>query len=279
LSSALKTFIVTGANSGIGFVLAREIARTGGSVVMVSRDEARGRAAKSQVEADTGSKSVELMICDLASLEAVRNLARNYNATHDSLHVLINNAGLILGRRGETQDGLETTFVVNYLSHFLLTNLLLEKLKANAPSRIVNVTSDAHFSGHVDFDDLNSRRAFSGMKVYSNTKLEQVLFTYELAERLKGTRVTANAVHPGAVRTRWGDEAGALGIGIRIARPFMQSAEKGAEGPLYVATSPELENVSGKYFSKKREAKSSVESYDRDEQKRLWEESAKFCGL
>jgi retinol dehydrogenase 14 len=274
-----KNCIVTGANSGIGKVITKELANMGGIVTMVSRDQTRGEIARNEIGATTGSKSVELMIADLSSLESVRTLARNYKVSHDKLHLLVNNAGLILGKRTLTPDGLETTFVVDYLSHFLLTNLLLDELKTSAPSRIVNITSDAHFNGHIDFEDLQEAKKYSAMKSYSQSKLAQVLFTYELSERLKGTGVSANCVHPGAVRTHWGDNAGALGIGIKIARPFLLSPERGAETPVYVATSPELEGVSGKFFSKKKEAKSSDESYDQNIGKRLWDVSAKLVDL
>jgi retinol dehydrogenase 14 len=274
-----KFCIVTGANSGIGKEISRGLAKLGATVVMVARDKSRGDLARSEIVNSSGNKSVELMLCDLSSLDSVRKLAKEYTETHDKLHVLVNNAGLILGKRSTTVDGLETTFVVNYLSHFLLTNLLLEELKNSAPSRIVNVSSDAHIGGHMAFDDLQEEKSYGASKAYAQSKLAQVLFTYELADRLKGTGVTVNCVHPGAVRTHWGDSAGALSIGIKIARPFMISPEKGAETPLYVATSPELEGVTGKFFAKKSEKKSSKESYDRNESKQLWELSTKLSGL
>ena len=271
--------IVTGANSGIGEVIARELSRMGASVVMVCRDEKKGNIALERIKSESGNESIELEIADLSSLDSVRNLASDYKKTHDHLHVLVNNAGLILGKHVVTRDGLEETFEVNYLSHFLLTNLLLDTLKASAPSRIINVTSDAHFAGKMDFEDLQEEKHYSPMKSYSQSKLAQVLFTRELAERLKGSGVTVNCVHPGAVRTKWGDEAGPLGIGIRLARPFMISPEKGAMTPVYVATSPELEGVSGKYFAKKREQNPSTEAQSADEARKLWEISVKLSGL
>lgn len=246
---------------------------------MVCRNETKGDTARKEIESATGSKSVELMIGDLSSLESVQTVAMNYKEKNDKLHILVNNAGLILGKRTLTLDGLETTFVVDYLSHSLLTNLLLEELKPSAPSRIVNVTSDAHYNGHINFEDLQEEKKYSAMKSYCQSKLAQLLFTYELSERLKGTGVSVNCVHPGAVRTHWGDEAGALGIGIRIARPFLSSPERGAETPVYVASSPELEGVTGKFFSNKKEKRSSDESYDRNISSRLWEVSAKLVGL
>ena len=274
-----KTCLVTGANSGIGFVIARELARLGGRVIVVCRDSAKGKDAVDQIKNVTKNQTVELMIADLASLSSVRKLVDDIKMTNERLHILVNNAGLILGKRTVTADGLESTFQVNYLSHFLLTNLLLDVIKASAPSRIVNVTSSAHFGGRIDFEDLQEKNGYGAMKSYCQSKLAQVLFTHELSEKLKGTGVTVNCVHPGAVRTRWGDEAGTLGIGIRMARPFMMSPEKGAETPIYVATSQELEGVSGKYFSKKKIEESSKESNNEEEARKLWDVSLKLSGL
>jgi NAD(P)-dependent dehydrogenase (short-subunit alcohol dehydrogenase family) len=219
------------------------------------------------------------MIADLSSLESVRKLASDFKKKHERLHLLMNNAGVIIGKRTSTPDGLETTFVVNYLSHFLLTHLLLDMMKSSAPARIVNVTSSAHFGGKMDFDDLQEERSYGASKAYSQSKLAQVLFTRELAKRLEGTGVTANCAHPGSVRTHWGDEAGALGIGIKIARPFMLSPEKGARTPLFLATSAEVKGVTGKYFSNLKEAAPSKESLNDGEARRLWETSLKLCGL
>jgi NAD(P)-dependent dehydrogenase (short-subunit alcohol dehydrogenase family) len=274
-----KFCIVTGANSGIGKEISKGLARLGANVVMICRNKTRGEESKREIEESTGSKSIELILADLSSLDSVKSLTKEYLQKHDKLHVLMNNAGLILGKRSTTGEGLETTFVVNYLSHFLLTNLLLDELKGSAPSRIVNVTSDAHFGGHMGFDDLQVEKGYGASKAYAQSKLSQVLFTYELSERLKGTGVTVNCVHPGAVRTHWGDTAGALSIGIKIARPFLLSPEKGAETPLYLATSPDVAGVTGKFFAKKSERKSSKESYDRDEARRLWDISMKLSGL
>lgn len=274
-----KICMVTGANSGIGKEVSRELARMGANVVLVCRSKEKGDDTIEEISKDTGRKSLELMIADFASLTSVRKLVSDFTKTHDKLHVLVNNAGLIIGRRIVTEDGLEETFQVNYLSHFLLTNLLLDTMKKSAPSRIVNVSSSAHYSGHIDYDNLNGERKYSTLRAYSDSKLEQVLFTYELANRLQGSGVTVNAVHPGAVRTHWGDEGGLWSIGIRIARPFLISPAKGAMTPLYVATSPKLEGVSGKYFSNMKEESSSKESYDNSIASRLWRESIKLAHL
>lgn len=273
------TSIVTGANSGIGLAVATGLARMKGRVVLVCRDKVRGEAALEGVRRATQNEKTELMLADLASLQSVRKLASDFMANHEHLSLLVNNAGVIMGKRITTVDGMETTFAVNYLSHFLLTNLLLDLLKRSAPARVVNVTSAAHFSGRMDFEDLQEERRYGASKSYAQSKLAQVLFTHELARRLDGTGVTVNSVHPGAVRTHWGDEGGLLGIGVRIARPFMASPEKGARTPLYVATSPEVEGISGKYFSGMKETQSSKESYDEAEAKRLWDISLKLSGL
>jgi retinol dehydrogenase 14 len=274
-----KVCMVTGGNSGIGKVVATELARKGASVIIVCRNIVKGEAAKNEIVSETGNQSVKLMIADFSSLSDIRKLAEDFKKKHDKLHVLVNNAGLILGKRIVTPDGLESTFVVNYLSHFLLTYLLLDTLKASAPSRIVNVSSSAHYTGHLNFDDLQEEKSYGAIKSYSQSKLAQVLFTHALADHLKGTGVIVNSVHPGAVRTRWGDEGGLLGIGIRIARPFLLSPRKGAETPLYAAASPEVEGITGKYFSKKKDTRSSKESYDENEAKRLWDVSMKLSGV
>jgi len=271
--------MVTGANSGIGKEVAIGLANLGAITVIVCRDRIKGESAKNEIIGKTGNKSVELMLADLSSFASVRKLADDFKKTHDRLHVLVNNAGLIMGKRLVTVDNLETTFEVNYLSHFLLTLLMLDTLKDSAPSRVVNVSSTASLRGHIDFDDLQEERGYSAMKSYSQSKLAQVLFTYELARKLASSGVTVNALHPGVVRSSWGNEGGALGIGIRLGRPFMISPKKGAETPIYLASSPEIEDVSGKYFSKKRENRSSKESYDENEAKRLWEISLRLAGL
>ncbi len=271
--------MVTGANSGIGEEIALALATMGATVVMVCRDSSKGEAARNHIIARSGNKLVELMLADLSSLQSVRGLAQKYRETHDKLHILVNNAGLIMGKRVVTSDNLETTFEVNYLSHFLLTLLLLDILKASAPSRIVNVTSSAHYSGKMDFDDLQEAKGYSAMRSYSQSKLAQVLFTHELAKKLEGTGVTVNAVHPGVVRTRWGDEGGVMGIMIRIARPFMLSPARGAETPIYVASSPQVEGTTGKYWEKKKEKDPSKESDNNDEARLLWIESSKLAGV
>jgi len=211
------------------------------------------------------------MLADLSFLQSVRKLAADFISSHERLHLLVNNAGVLFGKRTPTPDGLETTFEVNYLSHFLLTNLLLDLLKKSAPSRIINVSSDSHFPGKINFDDLQQEKRYSASKAYSQSKLAQILFTHELSRRLQGTGVTVNSVTPGTVRSHWADEGGLFGIVNRMGRPFMASPAKGARTPIYVATSPEVEGVTGRYFSKMKERQSSSESYDDAEAKRLCE--------
>lgn len=275
-----RVCMVTGANSGIGRATAEKLAELGAAVVMVSRDRRRGEKAMDAVKRKSGNGSVELMMADLASFDSVRNLVRDYERNHDSLHVLVNNAGAARVRRSTTADGNEYIFQVNYLSHFLLTNLLLDLLKKSAPSRIVNVSSTSHFGGHIDFADLGMKRGYGVMNAYSRSKLAQVLFTYELARRLEGTGVSANCLHPGAVATNiWGNYLGPVSFLGKLSRIFLASPEKGAETSVYLASSADIEGVSGKYFDRKREKASSAASYDKASANRLWDVSASLTGL
>ena len=275
-----RVCLVTGANSGIGKETAVGLAELGTKVVMVCRSRERGEAALADIRKRSRSDSVELLLADLASLDSVRALAKEFLEKHESLHVLVNNAGVAMVRRSETVDGFETTFQVDYLSHFLLTNLLLDQLKRSAPSRIVNVSSESHYGGHLKLEDLQMKRGYGVMKAYSQAKLAQVLFTYELSRRLEGTGVTANCLHPGAVATNiWSRPLGPLSFLGNVSRLFLISPRAGAETPVYLASSPEVDDVTGKYFDKKREKKSSAESYDSELAGRLWAESAKMTGL
>jgi NAD(P)-dependent dehydrogenase (short-subunit alcohol dehydrogenase family) len=266
---------MTGSTSGIGKEAAVELARRGATVLAVSRDRARGEAAAAEIRSRSGNGAVELLLADLSSQAAVRALAREVRARHDRLHVLINNAGVLNLQRRTTVDGFEETFALNHLAPFLLTNLLLDLLTASAPARIVNVASAAHTWGRVDFADLQSGRAFNGLRAYADSKLENVLFTYELARRLEGTGVTANCVHPGGVKTHiWRDMSGFLRIVIAAISPFLLSSAKGAEPLIHLAAAPELEGVSGRYFHRMKARKSSPASYDRGTAARLWAASA-----
>jgi len=272
--------MVTGASSGIGKETSKKLAELGATVVMVCRDEKRGEKAMSEIKGASNDAQVELLFADFTSLDSVRALAKEFLDKHESLHVLINNAGGVNVRRSVTADGYETTFQVDYLSHFLLTNLLLDVLEKSAPSRIINVSSASHYGGHLNFDDLQMKKRYGVMKAYSQAKLAQVLFTYELSRRLEGTGVMVNALHPGAVATNiWKGSMGPFSFLGNISRLFLISPERGAETPVYLASSPEVEGVTGKYYDHMNEKQSSAESHDQVVAKKLWDESERMTGL
>ncbi len=275
-----RVCLITGGNSGIGRATALGLAKLDATVVIVSRDKDKGEAALLEIRTRSGNKDVDAMVCDLSSQDSVRELAYDFRARYKRLHVLINNAGIFLPKRVVTVDGLEATFATNHLGHFLLTNLLLDLLKANAPSRIINLTSSAHYGTEIDFDDLQGEKKYSSYHAYSQSKLANVLFTYQLAKVLEGTGVTANCLHPGVVRTGFGkDQGGLMNILVRIGSPFMMSAEKAARAAIHLATSPEMEKVTGRFSSKDRETKSSKESYDLNSVERLWTISEELTKL
>src|SRR5437870_5652085 len=272
--------MVTGANSGIGKATAAGLAEMGSTVILVCRNREKGEAALSEIKEKSGNNSLDLMLADMSSMQSVRQLANEFRRKHDRLHVLVNNAGLFMLRRTTTGDGLETTFEVDYLSHFLLAGLLIDLLKAGAPSRLVELSSVAHYNAHIDFDDLQGEKGYGGWKAYSQATLAQVLFTYELARTLKGTVVTANCLHPGAVATNiWSRPLGRAGFIMKLLRLFMMGPEGGAKTPIYLASSPDVEGVSGKYFTNKREKESSKESNDEQVARRLWLVSEELTGL
>lgn len=275
-----KICMVTGANSGIGRATALGLAKLGATVVMVCRDAGRGQTVWAEIREESGNPAVELMIADLSSQAAIRKLAADYKHTHDSLHVLINNAGVVANQRTVTEDGIELQFAVNHLAHFMLTMLVLDVLKASAPSRIVNVTSSAESFGTIKFDDLMTEEKYTPMGAQAQAKLANVMFTYELARRLEGTGVMGNCLNPGAVRTKiTQDMGGWFGLMARLARPFAKTPEQGAETPLYLATSSEVEGVSGKYFENKKAKPTSQKSYDTAAARRLWDVSAELTKL
>ncbi len=270
-----KVCLVTGASGGIGKETARELAQLGAIVVMVCRNRAKGEATQAQIREASGNDRVDLIIADLSSLAEVRRAASEFKQKYTQLHVLINNAGTINGERKVTPDGLEDTFATNYLAPFLLTELLLDVLKVSAPARIVNVSSTGHTSGNIDFEDLQGIHRYSFMKAYTQSKLAQIYFTYELAAQLKDTGVTVNALHPGLVSSDF--NKGTKGI-VHFVGEIVYffngiTVEKGAQTTLYLATSPEVEGVSGKYFSKSKETPSSKLSYDLAIRRRLWQVS------
>lgn len=273
-----KIVMVTGANAGIGKVTARELAKMGATVIMVARSRRRGEEALAEVKAASGSDTVALMLADLSSQESIRQLAAEFKANYGRLHVLVNNAGAIFMNRRESVDGLEMTFALNHLGYYLLTMLLLDTLKASAPARIINVTSGAHFGGRINFDDLQMQKRYAGFRAYSASKLANVLFTYELARRLEGHNVTANCLHPGFVASNFAKNNGLLSrIGMTLLRPLALSADKGAETSVYLASSPEVEGVTGSYFDKKKSIKSAAHSYDEATAQRLWQISGELA--
>jgi NAD(P)-dependent dehydrogenase (short-subunit alcohol dehydrogenase family) len=274
-SMAGKTVIVTGANSGIGKATAEALAGAGARTVLTARSETSGREAVADIRRSTGSDDVELVLFDLADLDSVRRGAADLLDRCDRIDVLVNNAGLILSERTETKDGFEATFGINHLGPFLLTTLLLDRIVASAPARIVNVSSTAHRSARrgLDFDDLHSTKRYTGMQAYGRSKLANILFTTELARRLEGTGVTANAVHPGTVATgfaRDGDANGVFAFGVKVIKPFALTPEKGARTSIYVASSPEVAGVTGAYFVKCRQTKPSGAALDQAAAEQLW---------
>ena len=275
-----KVCMVTGANAGIGRATALGLAITGATVVMVCRNKDRGQEALAWVQQESGNSSVRLFLADLSSQASIHRLATDFKALYPALHVLINNAGIIPRRRILTEDGLETQFAVNHLAYFLLTALLLDVLKAGAPARIINVSSQLHGRAPLDFDDLQSERSYNRVLVYARTKLANVLHSYELARMLEGTGVTANCLHPGLVATNLLADATGLPRAIRFAvRVVRASPEAGARTSLYLATSTEVEGVTGKYFARQRAVPSSKASYDQPAARRLWRISEELTGL
>lgn len=276
-----KIVMVTGATAGIGKVTAREIAQQGATVIVVGRNREKSEAVAQEIRSKTGNSAVTSMVADLAAQADIRRLATEFYSRYDHLNVLVNNAGAVNTKRLESPDGIELTFALNHLNYFLLTHLLLPALKAAPSARIVNVASDAHAGSQLDFNDLEYKeRWYNPFGAYAQSKLANIMFTYELARRLQGSTITANALHPGFVSTRFGTNNG----GIFNLVPFMArllgvSEDKGAQTNIYLATSPEVEGVSGAYFSEGRLAKSNKASYDSAAQKRLWQISEQMTGI
>lgn len=280
-----KTVVVTGGNSGIGFETAAALASMGARVLVTARNADKGRGAVSAITQRLGGEAqVQLVVFDLADLASVRQGAAEILEQAPRLDVLVNNAGLVLTERTETVDGYEATLATNHLGPFLLTNLLLERMKGSAPSRIVNVASAAHNTARrgIRFDDLQSEKRYRGMQVYGQSKLANILFTLELARRLTGSAVTANSLHPGTVRTGYGgdgDTGGFLAFGIKIASPFFLSPAKGARTSLYLASSPDVEGISGQYFVKCKPKQPRRWAQDPEAARRLWQVSEELVGL
>lgn len=275
-----RVCVITGATSGIGRSAARDLAALGARVVIVGRSEERAEAARREIEQATGGRKVEVEIADLASQAQVRALAARLLSACPEIHVLVNNAGLTLSERHLTEDGIEETFAVNHLAPFLLTTLLLDRLGASAPARVVTVASDAHRGARIPFDDLNADSGFSGWAAYSWTKLANILFTTELARRIEGTGVTATCLHPGVVATRFGNEGPwFIRLFQRLARPFLIDADRGADTLVWLAASPEVAGASGGYYVRRKLEEPSRAARDAAAARRLWDISERLTAL
>jgi NAD(P)-dependent dehydrogenase (short-subunit alcohol dehydrogenase family) len=276
-----KIVLVTGATSGIGYYTAREIARMGAWVIVHGRTQEKCLSAVRSIRAETGSERLSSLVADLSSQAQIREAAQNFNENHEHLDVLVNNAGAFFLFRRLSVDGIEMTFAVNHLAYFLLTNLLLDALKASSSARVVNVSSGSHLGQQLDFDDLQLKRFYRPMQAYGRSKLANILFTYELSRRLEGSHITSNALTPGMVATDiWKKVVPWMNPLItpvmeRIGQPPLQGAQTG----IYLATSAEVEGVNGRYFAHEHEVRSSPESYDQEAAKRLWKVSSQMVGL
>nr|WP_294805447.1 SDR family oxidoreductase [uncultured Nitrososphaera sp.] len=274
-----RVCLVTGSTSGIGKEIAAGLAGMGATVVLAGRSREKCEAAVQEIAArGVPASQLSYFVADLSSQESVRQLAKEFIDNYDRLHVLVNNAGVFVQKRELTADVIERTFAVNHLAPFLLTNLLLDRLKAGAPSRIVTTSSIAHRGAKMDFADLQMSKSYGSIRAYGQSKLANILFTRELARRLQGTGVTANCFHPGAVRTNLVRGSG-YGLVWGAASVFFTSPEKGADTAVYLASSREVEGVSGEYFVKRKQARASDPAYDSDAAERLWEASEKLTGL
>lgn len=276
---ASKVIVVTGATQGIGLVTARELGRKGARVLIVARDEKRGAAVRDELIEKTGNARFELLLCDFSSQKQIRALAKQLHEVTDRIDVLVNNAGAIFTERALTEDGIERTFAVNHLGYFLLTTLVLDLLRAAASraggARVVNVASRAHTRGKLDLSDINvEKRSYVGMLVYGSTKLANILFTTELAKRLAGDGISVNALHPGVVRTGFGrNTPGIFKFLVGLATPFMITAEEGAETTIYLASSSEVDGVTGKYFDKCKPVQPNQAARDAALAAELWTKS------
>ncbi len=278
---ASKTVLITGGTGGIGKATAVGLARLGARVAITGRDPARAEAAVADIRAASGNPAIDAYTADLSDQAQVRRLAAEVLDAYPRLDVLVNNVGGFWNTRHVTADGLEHTFAVNHLAPFLLTHLLLDRLIASAPARIVTVSSGAQTMGRIDFDDLQGERSYSGQRAYNQSKLANVMFTYELARRLEGTGVAATVLHPGVVRTAFGTEDPARWqrVFLPLVRPFLKTPDEGAQTSVYLASSPEVDGVTGRYFANRKPKTSSKGSYDTAAQARLWQISADLAGL
>jgi retinol dehydrogenase 14 len=276
-----KNVLVTGGTAGIGKATAVGLAALGARVGITGRDRVRAEAAAADIRAASGNPAVDVFTADPSSQAEVRRLAGEVIDAYPRLDVLVNNVGGFWAHRHITADGLEHTFALNHLGPFLLTNLLLDRLTASTPARVVTVSSGAHATGRIDFDDLQGKAEYSGQRAYSASKLANVMFTYELARRLEGTGVTATVLHPGVARTNFGadDPAAFMKVMLPLARPFMKPAAAGAATTIHLASSAQVEGITGRYFANRKPKTSTKASYDTAAAARLWKVSADLVGL
>lgn len=275
-----KTILLTGATSGIGRVAVRELAEMGASLILVGRNEAKGQQLVDEITSFTGNKNLTFLRADLSSLQEVHRLAEEINSRTDKIDILLNNAGAVFFQRQLSVDGYEMTLALNHLSPFLLTQLVMDKIKAAPAGRIITTSSIAHLTGKLNFDDLMFEKGYHSWKAYSDSKLANILFTYQLAKNLTGTNISANTLHPGFVRSNFGrSNGGVIGFLFGISQVIAISAEAGAKTSIYLASSPEVEGITGKYFVRCKPVKSSPESYDETAALQLWAISLKLTGL
>lgn len=275
-----KTCMITGATAGIGEVTAQSLAQMDANVILVGRSQQKCIDTVTRIKEKTGNSSVEYLLADLSSQAQIRTLAEEFHNQHNRLDVLVNNAGGAFVRRQESVDGIEMTFALNHLNYFLLTYLLLDTLKASSPARIVNVSSNSHYGASINFADLEGKRKYWWNTAYGQSKLANVMFTYELARRLEGASVTTNALHPGFVATDIGRNNGALvQLFLWIAHHKAITPEEGARTTITLASSPGVSEDTGKYFVKGKQVESDPASYDLETARRLWEVSAEMVGI
>jgi len=281
LTMAGKVVLITGGTGGIGKATAIGLATLGARVGITGRDLARAEQAAADIRATSGNTAVDAFAADLTSQAEVRRLATAVLDAYPRLDVLVNNVGGFWAHRHPTADGLERTFALNHLAPFLLTTLLLDRLKASAPARVITVSSGAQSMGRIDFDDLQGARNYSGQRAYNQSKLANVMFTNELARRLEGTGVTANSGHPGVVRTNFGaeDQAWFFTVISRVVRPLLKTPAQGARSPIYLASSPDLDNVTGQFFANGKPKTANKLAYDPDMTAKLWNVSAALVGM
>ena len=275
-----KVCVITGGNSGIGRAMAEQIGALGAHVVIVCRNAEKGRESVEHLRRTIGDDRFELVVADLSLRDEIRRAAGEIRLRHPKVHVLINNAGVYLPRRRLTAEGFEAMFATNHLGPFLLTDALMDALVAAAPARVITVSSEGHRMGHIDLTDLQAERHFSGLKQYCNTKLANILFTRELSRRFHARGISANAFHPGSVRSGFAqDERGAFGLMVRLIGPFLRTPERGARTGTLLATAEDGAQTTGTYFADGRPKKPAPEALQDDLAARLWEATARLAGV